>query len=81
MNKALPGSEPTASTQSAAATKCSRRVRNDQNWNSLKDEIYRIYMTEDFTLQNTMRAIVEQHSFKARYNKILDRTYYYTAKT
>ena len=47
--------------------KSSRRIRNDEKWKSLKDEIYRIYMTEDNTLQNTMNAISEQHGFEARY--------------
>lgn len=47
--------------------KSSRRIRNDEKWKSLKDEIYRIYMTGDNTLQNTMNTIFEQHSFEARY--------------
>jgi hypothetical protein len=47
--------------------KSSRRIRNDEKWKSLKDEIYRIYMTEDNTLQNTMNAISEKHGFEARY--------------
>jgi hypothetical protein len=47
--------------------KSSRRIRNDEKWKSLKDEIYRIYMTGDNTLQNTMNAIFEQHGFEARY--------------
>jgi hypothetical protein len=47
--------------------KSSRRIRNDEKWKSLKDEIYRIYMTEDNTLQNTMNAVFEQHGFEARY--------------
>jgi predicted secreted acid phosphatase len=47
--------------------KSSRRIRNDEKWKSLKDEIYRIYMTDDNTLQNTMNAIFEQHGFEARY--------------
>jgi hypothetical protein len=47
--------------------KPSRRARNDQKWESLKDEIRLTYMTNDFTLQNTRRIIEERHAFKARY--------------
>jgi hypothetical protein len=66
MSEIVPVPETVASTQSDAATKSSRRAKNDQKWDSLKEEICRIYMTDDLTLQNTMRAIKEVHGFKAR---------------
>jgi hypothetical protein len=67
VNEALLGAEEvTASTQPGPVTKPSRRARNDQKWNSLKDEIYRIYMIDDFTLRNTKRVLEERHGFKAR---------------
>ncbi|KAH8780621.1 hypothetical protein F5882DRAFT_500542 [Hyaloscypha sp. PMI_1271] len=53
--------------------KSSRRIRNDEKWKSLKDEIYRIYMTDDNTLQNTMNAISEQHGFEASERKWKDK--------
>ncbi|KAE9378333.1 hypothetical protein N431DRAFT_399930, partial [Stipitochalara longipes BDJ] len=60
--------EPTALT-SGPVTKPSRRARNDQKWESLKDEIRHIYMTNDFTLQNTKKVIEERHAFKASERK------------
>ncbi|PMD60667.1 uncharacterized protein K444DRAFT_387287, partial [Hyaloscypha bicolor E] len=53
--------------------KSSRRIRNDEKWKSLKDEIYRIYMIEDNTLQNTMSTIFEQHGFEASERKWKDK--------
>jgi hypothetical protein len=67
VNKGLLGGEElTVLTQPGPVTKTSLRARNDQKWNTLKDEIYRIYIIDDFTLRNTKRAIEERHSFKAR---------------
>ena len=54
------------SAQPGPVTKTSRRARNDQKWNSLKDVIYRIYIIDNFTLQNTKRVIEDKHGFKAR---------------
>jgi hypothetical protein len=54
------------SAQPGPVTKTSRRARNDQKWNSLKDVIYRIYTIDNFTLQNTKRVIEDKHGFKAR---------------
>jgi hypothetical protein len=50
--------------------KPSRRARNDQKWELLKDEIRCTYMTNDFTLQNTRIVIEERHAFKARYRNL-----------
>lgn len=58
---------PKLPARSQEQPKSSRRIRNDEKWRSLKGEIYRIYMTDDNTLQNTMNAIFEQHGFEARY--------------
>jgi hypothetical protein len=67
MDEALPGSEKATSSTSSPVTRPSRRARNDQKWDSLQDEISHIYITDDFTLQNTKRVIEEKHGFKARY--------------
>lgn len=37
--------------------------RNDAEWESLKDEIFRIYMAENNTLDVTMTMIELQHNF------------------
>jgi hypothetical protein len=39
--------------------------RNDQKWESLKQEIRAVYMTENNTLPQTMLRIEEAHDFKA----------------
>ncbi len=56
-----------ASIQIKERKKSSRRIRNDQKWDLLKEKIDRLYMTEDNTLQDTMRIILDQDGFKARY--------------
>lgn len=66
VEEARGGEAPTVSVQTAEQPKSSRRIQNDQKWDSLKEEIYRLYMSEENTLQNTMRAVLEQHGFKAR---------------
>lgn len=40
-------------------------LRNDQKWESLKQEIWRVYMTENNTLPQTMLKIEQAHGFKA----------------
>jgi hypothetical protein len=55
------------STPAQAPAKTSRSIRNNQKWDSVKDRIYCIYMVNDCTLQDTMRAIAERYGFKARY--------------
>jgi len=47
-----------------------RRAKNDQKWDALKQEIHRIYVKEDNTLQGTMQMIEQVHSFKARLVKL-----------
>ena len=51
---------------SETAREASCRLRNDKRWNFHKDEIRRIYIEEDLTLQVTMRMIEEKYGFKAR---------------
>ncbi|PVH83906.1 hypothetical protein DL98DRAFT_569298 [Cadophora sp. DSE1049] len=50
---------------SETAREASCRLRNDKRWNFHKDEIRRIYIEEDRTLQVTMRMIEEKYGFKA----------------
>ncbi|CZS97693.1 uncharacterized protein RAG0_06645 [Rhynchosporium agropyri] len=50
---------------SETAREASCRLRNDKRWNFHKDEIRRIYIEEDRTLQVTMRIIEEKYGFKA----------------
>ncbi|KAJ5041644.1 uncharacterized protein L3040_005222 [Drepanopeziza brunnea f. sp. 'multigermtubi'] len=50
---------------SDSAREASCRLRNDKRWNFHKDEIRRIYIEEDRTLQVTMRMIEEKYGFKA----------------
>ncbi|KAH8771518.1 hypothetical protein BGZ57DRAFT_433840 [Hyaloscypha finlandica] len=69
MDEVLPGSEKATSSTSGPVTRPSRRARNDQKWDSLQDEIRHIYMTDDFTLQNTKRVIEDKHGFKASERK------------
>jgi len=39
--------------------------RNNQRWESLKEEIRRTYIAEDNTLPTTMKTIELEHSFTA----------------
>jgi hypothetical protein len=39
--------------------------RNDQRWESLREDIRRIYMIENNTLAKTMEMIEEKYRFKA----------------
>ncbi|KAL2060740.1 hypothetical protein VTL71DRAFT_9382 [Oculimacula yallundae] len=50
---------------SETAREASCRLRNDKRWNFHKDEIRRIYIEEDRTLQVTMRMIEDKYGFKA----------------
>jgi hypothetical protein len=44
-----------------------RRPQKKQKWESLKDDIKRIYLLENKTLQETIKEIEGKHTFKARY--------------
>jgi len=48
------------------SSKFSRRAEKLHKWDGFKDEVYRLYIKEDNTLQLTMSTIEEQYSFKAR---------------
>jgi hypothetical protein len=39
--------------------------RNDQKWESLREDIRRIYKAENNTLSKTMLIVEEQHKLKA----------------
>jgi hypothetical protein len=64
--RGLPAQEGHASIASGRPSKSSRLARNDQKWDSLKDEIRRIYRGEGKTLATTMRTIEAKYGFKAR---------------
>ena len=57
----------TASPQEDSTSKPSRRARNDEKWDLIKQDIYRTYMKDDSTLQATMSSMTEIHGFQARY--------------
>ena len=42
------------------------RVKNERRWDSYKDEIYRVYMRENNSLNTTMCMIEEKYGFKTR---------------
>jgi hypothetical protein len=46
MTDVLECHDPGGSTELDSVATLSRRARNDQNWDSLKDKIYSTYMTE-----------------------------------
>ncbi|PBP22199.1 hypothetical protein BUE80_DR006984 [Diplocarpon rosae] len=50
---------------SETSREASCRLRNDKRWNFHKEEIRKIYLQEDRTLQVTMRIIEEKYGFKA----------------
>jgi len=41
--------------------------KNNQEWQSFREEIYQIYMNENNTLSVTMRKIEEKFHFKKRF--------------
>jgi len=53
-------------TQLPVPAKGLRLSRNDEKWDSLKGEIYRIYMVENNTLEYSIHEI-EKYGFKASY--------------
>ncbi len=40
-------------------------LRNDQRWESMREEIHTIYMIQKIPLPKTMLLIEERHGFKA----------------
>jgi hypothetical protein len=73
INEAAPSQDECAALNpSTAVTKSSRRARNDDRWDSLKEEIYQVYMAKDSTLQNTKQLAEERHGFVARYTPLQD---------
>jgi hypothetical protein len=51
--------------QSLGSAKGTALLRNDKEWELLRQDIYRIYITENNTLEKTMGLIEVQYSFKA----------------
>jgi len=52
-------------THPQASQKGSVLSRNDQKWESLKQDIHKVYMSENNTLTQTMIRIEERFGFKA----------------
>ncbi|CZR62804.1 related to cercosporin resistance protein [Phialocephala subalpina] len=51
-------------------SKSSTLARNDQKWESMKEDIRRIYVTEKKSLKDTMDEITELHTFRARSGRL-----------
>jgi hypothetical protein len=64
---AMDEGETSALIVARLAAKSSRRIPNDTKWNSIKNEVYSMYIAEGSTLQKTMKVIGERSGFKARY--------------
>jgi hypothetical protein len=47
-------------------TKLSKWILKLQKWDSCRDEIYRIYVLQNRTLQATMKIIKEKYNFAPR---------------
>jgi len=58
--------ETSALIEPSIGAKSSRRIRNDVKWNSIKNEVYSMYMADGSTLHKTMQVVGERFSFKAR---------------
>jgi hypothetical protein len=52
--------------QDATLIASSVRASKQQMWMSLREEIYRLYITEDRSLKEVMRIIYEVHDFNFR---------------
>lgn len=59
-----------ANMKSQRPEKLSCKARNDQMWNSHKDEIHQMYIVEDKTLTETMDVIQQKHAFEARFETL-----------
>ncbi|KAE9382026.1 hypothetical protein N431DRAFT_322170, partial [Stipitochalara longipes BDJ] len=69
-SEAVPSQDKSAALNfSVPVANSSRRTRNDDRWDSLKEEIYDVYMVKDSTLQNTKRLIEESHGSVASVRK------------
>jgi len=66
-NKAVTSqSQSVASGPFTPVARSSRRARNDERWDSLKEEIFEIYILKDSTLQDTKQLTEDKHGFVAR---------------
>jgi hypothetical protein len=61
--------QPTVGVEQSSRS--SRLLRNNQNWDHLKEEIHRLYMLDDKTLATTMEAIGKTHGFNARWVPVI----------
>lgn len=43
-----------------------RHVLSDETWKLHREEIYKVYVEEKYTLSQTMRIMEDLHGFKAR---------------
>jgi len=56
-----------ASADAKSAPKNGRKSKNVEKWNTLKEEIHRLYVLEKNTLPTTMKIIEKNHGFEARF--------------
>lgn len=56
-----------ASVDAKSARKNRRKSKNGEKWNTLKEEIHRLYVLEKNTLPTTVEIIEKNHGFKARF--------------
>ncbi|KAN0121948.1 hypothetical protein V8E51_000274 [Hyaloscypha variabilis] len=69
-NKAVTSqSQSVASSPFTPVARSSRRARNDERWDSLKEEIFEIYILKDSTLQDTKQLTEDRHGFVASVRK------------
>jgi len=59
--------DKTVTSLASPARRPLRGPEKKQKWESLKDDVKRIYILENKTLQETIKEIEGKHSFKARY--------------
>lgn len=61
-----PAIDLTPSHQAREASRTSRRAMKREQWESLKDEVHKLYVLEGMTLQATISKIEKDYTFKAR---------------
>lgn len=68
MNTICENSDDEAGRESSLVNlgKLSTLEKNNLKWNAIKDDVYRIYIEENSTLEVAMSSIHELHGFSAR---------------
>jgi hypothetical protein len=61
--------QPTVGVEQSSRS--SRLLRNNQKWDSLKEEIRRLYVLEGENLATTMGVIEKTHGFNARWVPVI----------